>query len=202
MEIENRIRKLLALGERAGTEAEAQAAMEMAHSFWLSTTLIWRRCALEGGEAGGHRYRQNYRLEALEHPAGGYDLRGDRETVLLQNLLEHEAQRRRENANDLHNGPPFQRGHREVYRCLCHPQHGRCSDQAGARCAQAMADEGVTLNLRRWRSSFRFGFALRVYQRVEEDIKAATAGQTKASDGRALVLARSMTAKKTPSLRT
>lgn len=31
MDIENRIRKLLALGERAGTEAEAQAAMAMAH---------------------------------------------------------------------------------------------------------------------------------------------------------------------------
>lgn len=33
------------------------------------------------------------------------------------------------------------------------------------------------------------GFAVRIYERVEQEIKAANAGEIKASDGRALVLA-------------
>ena len=57
------------------------------------------------------------------------------------------------------------------------------------KAAQRLAADGVELNLQAWGASFRIGYAMRIAQRVREEIRKAMAGQTKDETGTALILA-------------
>lgn len=185
--IEEKIRKLLALGERAGTEAEAQSAMAMAHKLLAQHNLDMDEVTRGGIEKEEDLVTDESTPSALRNTP-------PTDTIYCR-------------VSELYFCETFFRNNKRLgtrkYCIMGKPSNiaivkymaayiSRTMEELaiteGKKAAQEMADEGITLNLRAWRASFKVGFSVRIAARVREEIKSAKAGNMKASDGRALAL--------------
>lgn len=185
--ISNKIRKLLALGERAGTEAEAQAAMSAAHRLLAEYNLDMDDVIASGEEKPEDLITDDSTLSSL------------RNTYPVDNIYGAISR--------LYFCETFFRTSRSVnqrfYCIIGKPSNiaivkyiadyvvntmNELAQVEGKKQRQTMADEGITLDLRHWRMSFKVGFSHRIVKRVKEEIDKAVAGKITTSDGRALAL--------------
>lgn len=185
--IENKIRKLLALGERAGTEAEANAAMNAAHRLLAEYNLDMDSILASSGEKMEAIITDDSTPSNLRNTAWVDSIWG-----AISRLYFCEAFFRTKHATKERfycvMGKP---SNIAIVKYIAQYLVNTCEELAideGREAAQEMADEGVTLNIRAWRGSFKVGFSNRICIRAREAIEAAKAGKIEGSNGRALVL--------------
>lgn len=189
--IKDKIAKLLALGERAGTEAEAEAAMHRAH-------VLLAKHNLSLDEVKGHHERE----EAIEIDDSTPSVlrntqwrdmiyEGIAELYFCDIFLRYRFNARGERVRKIAiTGRP---SNIEVVKYIA-GYLIRTGDElasAGARAAaQHLANDGVVLNVRAWAGSFRVGYGGRILSRAQQEIQDAKAGGIKdETTGTALVVA-------------
>lgn len=184
--IQEKIKKLLALGERGGTEAEAQAAMARAHVLLAKHNLTLSEVQAHGSEPEAP-------IETDESTPAPLRNKLWRDTIYAHvaelNFCKLYMRRRQGERWYCVVGRPGNIAVvHDVARYLI-----RTGDELATRgakeAAQRLAADGVELNLRAWAASFRIGYAMRIAERVREEIRKAMAGQTKDETGTALILA-------------
>jgi hypothetical protein len=186
--IHEKIQKILALGERAGTEGEAQAAMARAHALLAKHNLTM-------DEVRAHNTQEPEESLHMDEsvPSG---LRNtywrDTVTCAIARLYFCKAFMRKRNGARWYCiiGKPSNIAvvkYLTEYVCRTADELAK---QGAKEAAQRMATDGVELNTRAWAASFRVGFATRIASRCNEQIEQAKKGGVKdESTGTALVLA-------------
>lgn len=185
--IENKIRKLLALGERGGTEAEAEAAMNAAHRLLAEYNLDMDSIKASSGEK---------EEEIITDESTPSDLRNtawkDSIYTKISKLYFCEVFfRTKRSVGERFYCVMGKPSNIAVVKYIAQYLINTCDELStteGRTAAQEMANEGVTLNLRAWRGSFKIGFSQRIAHRVNEQIAKAKAGDIKTSDGRTLMI--------------
>lgn len=187
--IEEKIRKLLALGERAGTEAEAAAAMSAAHRL-----LAQHNLDMQTVQAGGMEKEEGIETDKTTESKLSNTQPIDYIYAAVGKLYfcKVYTSKRRVDGEFVRSvcimGRPSNIAIVKYVAAYMVRSMEEQAQRQGKAALQELAREGGVLNVRLWRSSFRLGFALRVSNRVEDEIKQANAG-TIVSDGRALALA-------------
>lgn len=183
--IHEKIKKLLALAERGGTEAEAQAAMTAAHALLAKHNLTMSEV-----QAFGEEKPEDIITDAST-PA---PLRNQywRDTIYcaIADLFFCNAfmrKRKHSRCYVVYGRPSNIQAVHYVAQSLIRTGETLATQEAKAA-AMRMADDGVELNLRAWASSFRIGYAQRIRQRVKDEIAKAKRGEVKDETGKALIL--------------
>src|SRR5262245_18093592 len=183
--IHEKIKKLLALAERGGTEAEAQAAIAAAHALLAKHNLTMTEVQAFGVD------KPEYIITDASTPA---PLRNQvwRDTIYcpIPDLFFCHASMRHGKPSRfyvVYGRPSNIQAVHDVAPSLIRTGETLATQEAKAA-AQRMAHEGVALNVRAWASSFRVGYAQRIRQRVKEEIAKATRGEVQDETGKALKL--------------
>src|SRR5262245_49181992 len=184
--IHEKIKKLLALAERGGTEAEAQAAMAAAHALLAKHNLTMSEV---------HAFGEEKPEDLITDASTPAPLRNQywRDTIYcaIADLFFCNAfmrQRKHIRCYVVYGRPSNIQAVHDVAPALIRTGATLATQEAKAA-AQRMAQEGVALNVRAWASSFRIGYAQRIRQRVKEDIAKAKRGEVTDETGTALMLA-------------
>lgn len=188
MSIHEKIQKLLTLGERAGTEGEAQNAMALAHALLAKHNLTMSDVGAHGTEAP----------EALETD--------DSVPTALRNTYWRDAcysavaklyfckvymKKNRSTGQRFYAivGKPSNIAVVKYMAAYLVRSGDELATQKSKQAAQSQADNGVILNVKAFAASFRMGYATRIEKRVNDEIEAARKGSIKDETGTALVLA-------------
>jgi Protein of unknown function (DUF2786) len=183
--IHEKIQKLLALAERGGTEAEAQAAMTAAHALLAKHNLTISEVQAYGEEKPEDIVTDDSTPAPLRNQYW-------RDTIYcaIADLFFCNAFMRTRKKNRwyvVYGRPSNIQAVHYVAQSLIRTGETLATQEAKAA-AQRMANDGVELNVRAWAASFRIGYAQRIRQRVKEEINKAKRGEVKDETGTALIL--------------
>jgi len=185
--IKAKIQKIMALAERAGTEAEGQAAMAAVQALLAKHNL--NMSEVQSYDATPQE--QIVLDDSVPAPLRNFDWQGLIYSGIAK-LYFCDYFRRKKNGQHT-----FVITGRPSNIAIVHHVAAaiiRMGDAEAKRQmrieGQRMADDGITLNTRAWANSFRLGFGARIRERCRADIEAAQNGHVKdAETGNALVLA-------------
>jgi hypothetical protein len=184
--ISEKIKKLLNLGERAGTEGEAQAAMSRAHALLAKHNLTLSEVQAHTAEPEEE--------EVITDESTPAALRNTYWRDTIYGAI-----------GRLYFCKVFMRkgGNRRWYCVVGRPRNiavvhyvaqyllrtgEELATQGAKDAARRMTGDGVELNMRAWAASFRIGYASRICERADAEIKKAMASETRDETGTALIL--------------
>lgn len=188
MSIHAKIQKLLALGERAGTEAEAQAAMSAAHRLLAEHNLSMSDIEAHGVETPESLETDESVPTALRNT---YWRDATYSAVAKLYFCKVYMKKNRSTNTRLYAivGKPSNIAVVKYMAAMLVNTVDELSVNTAKEAARIQAEDGIVLNVKAFAASFRIGYATRIAKRVNDEIEAARKGSIKSEAGTALMLA-------------